>query len=191
MQFRMNPKFKAALLILFFLTVPFVAHGQQFAVRANALSLAALTPEIGFEVVTGDRTSLALSAFGHVKPYGIDSKLIAVQPEFRYWFNGRPLVREYIGVTSYFASYDMTVSDIKYDGNAINAGFTGGYVFALGKRFNLELSAGIGVLLFKHKQYNVNETNSDYFIGAEPKANAYGYKLFPSKLGVTFIYIIK
>lgn len=163
------------------------ASAQQFAIKTNALFDAALTPDIGIEIVTGEHSSVALSVFGHWKPYGIDSKMITVQPEYRFWFNGRPLVREYIGATAFASSYDMTINNHVYAGNAVSLGITGGYVFPLGERWNFELSGGFGFLFFRQKQY---VADSSYNPSVSP-VNAGGYKLFPAKLGATFIYIIK
>lgn len=168
------------------------ADAQIIAVRANALSWLMCTPDIGFEVVSGEHTSVAVSAFGHYKPFVVwDSKIFAVQPEFRYWFNGRPLTREYIGVGAGFATYDTHLFNQVYKGDAISLGLTGGYVFNIGKRWAFELSAGFGVLAFRHKQYDQGDNYDDYFVQEATKVNNWGYKLFPTKLNASFIYIIK
>jgi len=164
-----------------------VAYSQQVAVKTNLLADALMTPDIGLELITGEHSSIGLSLFGHWKPYGINSKMITFQPEYRFWFNGRPLVREYIGATCFVSVYDIDVNNHLYAGAAALIGVTGGYVFPLGKRMNLELSGGFGFLFFRQKQYfsggSDDPSRYDY--------NSYGYKLFPAKLGVTFIYIIK
>lgn len=165
-----------------------VAHAQQFAVKTNALFDVAMTPDIGFELVTGEHSSVALSAFGHWKPYGLDSRMITVQPEYRFWFNGRPMVREYIGGTIFGTIYDMTLGDLNHNGYAVAAGVTGGYVFPLGKRWNFELSGGFGVLFFRERLYRTELKEST---PESSEYNSYGYKLFPVKLAATFIYIIK
>ena len=61
----------------------------------------------------------------------------------------------------------------------------------MGKRWNLELFGGFGALLFHQKQYHADDHYDDYFVDEAVQANAWGYKLFPIKLGVTFSYIIK
>ena len=167
------------------------AYAQQVAVKANALNWALCTPDIGLEIVTGEHTSVGFSVFGHYKPYTVDSRLLVFQPEFRYWFNGRPLIREYVGVTAFAATYDIAVNNHVYGGDALAVGLTGGYVFALGRRWNLELSGGFGVLGFRQKQYYRHDNYDDFFVDEATKVNSTGYKLFPVKLGVSFIYIIK
>ena len=164
------------------------AHAQQVGIKTNALMWSAMTPNIGCEVVVGEHSSIDLSAFGHLNPYGIDSKVLAFQPEFRYWFNGRPMIREYIGVGAMITNYDLSVNRYVYTGNAISLGLTGGYAFLLGANWRLELCGGFGLIGFWQKHYY--ETD-DYFVDKTIAANSWGYKLFPAKLGISFTYIIK
>lgn len=140
------------------------------------------TPDIGVEVVTGEHTSVGVSAFGHY--WGNKSSLAALQPEFRYWFNGRPLTREYIGASATGILYDNSLSDHRYNGYALSLGLTGGYVFSLGSRWSFELSGGMGVLLFRHEQTYKDDISQIAYLN-------HGYKLFPAKLNASFIYIIK
>ena len=167
------------------------ASAQQIGVKTNALMWAVLTPNLGCEVVVGERSSLEVSMFGHYRPYGVDSKLFAVQPEYRYWFSGRPMTREFVGVTAMVADYDMAIRNHVYDGYAVSLGAIGGYAFSLGQSWRLELSGGLSLLYFRQKQHYRHDNYDDYFIGQDAPANSWGYKLFPAKLGVTFIYIIR
>ncbi len=164
---------------------------QQVAVRANALSWALLTPDLGFDVITGEHTSLVFSAFGHYKPYGLDSKMAAVQGEFRYWFSGRPLAREYIGATLFGATYDIHSSSRVYAGNALGLGLVGGYSFILGERWSLDLTAGTGLVAFHQKYYLAGDRYDDYYKDKVSAPNTWGFKFFPVKLSVAFVYIIK
>ena len=95
------------------------AKAQQVAIKTNALYWAASTPNIACEIVTGEHSSVDLSAMGHWKPFHLDSKLFALQPEFRYWFNGRPMTREFVGVTTMVATYGITEMGYVYNGNAV------------------------------------------------------------------------
>lgn len=167
------------------------ASAQQVAVKANALMWGALTPNLGVEVVTGEHTSVHFSAFGNKNPYGQKMQIIGAQPQFRYWFNGRPMTREFIGAGALVTTYDINWKDNVYDGDAVGLGFVGGYVFSLGRRWSLELSGSFGVMYFHQKQYHLNDNYDDYFVDEAVRTNARGYKLFPVDLGVTFIYIIK
>ena len=172
-----------------------VGEEQRKDCLCGVLSWAALAPDLGVEIVTGERTSLSLSLFGTDQPFGLPWQLLAVQPEFKFWFNGRPLTREYVGVSAFGARYDLTLptgADRKYDfsGDALAAGLSGGYVFNLGRRWNFELSGGTGILFFVQKR--IPSGNDEQVVGGKMShPNNWGVKFFPTKLGATFIYIIK
>ena len=164
------------------------ADAQQIAIRSNALNDILLTHDLGLEMVTGEHSSLSLDVFGHWKPYGIDSKLIAAQPQFRWWLGGRPLVREFLGIAGLFTKYDMTIGDRSYKGIAGGVGLTGGYVLSLGQRWGLEFSGGLGVVGFGQRRASRYDDFGDLDGDTH---NSKGYKLMPMNLGVTFIYIIR
>ena len=145
-------------------------HAQQLAVKTNGLMLAAMAPNIGCEFVVGERSSIDISAFGAVNIYGNKAKMIGLLPEYRYWFNGRPMTREFVGIAALGVSYDITWGDRIYQGDAAGAGF--------------------GAVYFKQKQYYKNDNIEDYTDGTA-QANANGYKLLPIKIGVSISYIFK
>ena len=187
-KFRMIPAVLLAAGLILFSTK---ASAQQIGVKTNALMWTALTPNVGCEVVVGQRSSLDLSIFGHYDPYGLESRLFALQPEYRYWFSGRPMTREFVGVSAMVADYDMIIKNHVYDGSAGSLGLIGGYAFSLSRSWRLELCGGVAILGFRQKQYYKHDNYDDYFIEMESPLNSWGYKLFPAKLGVTFTYIIK
>lgn len=167
------------------------ASAQQIAIKTNVLSDLLLTPNLGLELVTGEHVSLDFTFTGNYIPFWVNSKILAFQPECRFWFNGRPLTREFIGVTALATMYDFTLGQRVYDGEAAGGGFTGGYVFNLTERWNFELAGGVGVIFFNMKQYHKDDNYDDYVSDGETAANAWGYKILPIKLGVSFSYIIK
>ena len=63
---------------------------QLLALKTDALWDGLMTPNLGMEIVTGNKTSFGLSVFGNYKPWGMDMKMVGAIPEFRYWFGGRP-----------------------------------------------------------------------------------------------------
>ncbi len=166
------------------------AEAQNISVKTNALLLGALTPNIGFEFVTSGHTSLDVSFCGHVRPYGLTSSMLSIQPEFRYWFNGRPMINEFIGVTTGFTIYDMVMYKQVRNGVAASLGITGGYCLTLSKKWNIEFTGGCSLTYFTQKQYS-SESTGDYFVKIPERHNSQGLKFFPIDLGVTFTYIIK
>lgn len=116
--------------------------------------------------------------------------MIGLMPEYRYWFNGRPMTREFVGISALGTSYDITWGDNIYQGDAAGAGVTFGYALNLSKRLNVEFHGGFGAVYFKQKQYYKNDNLEDYTDGTA-QANATGYKLLPIKIGVSISYIFK
>lgn len=180
----------ASLALLAALCVGQRAGAQQVAIKSNALRTVLLTPDLGVEVVTGEHSSVSFDVFGNWKPYGVDSKLIAFQPQFKWWFNGRPLVREYVGVAALFSVYDIRWKELTYNGTAGGVGLTGGYALPLGERWCAEFSGGLGLVWFGQKRRSVYDNYSD-LSGSPDACNSRGYKLLPMNVGVTFVYIIK
>ena len=165
-------------------------HAQQIAVKTNGLMFAAMMPNVGCEFVVGERSSIDISAFDAVNIYGNKAQMIGLMPEYRYWFNGRPMTREFVGISALGTSYDITWGDNIYQGDAAGAGVTFGYALNLSKRLIVEFHGGFGAVYFKQKQYYKNDNLEDYTDGTA-QANATGYKLLPIKIGVSISYIFK
>lgn len=166
-------------------------HAQQVAVKSNGLMWLAMMPNVGCEFVAGERSTVDLSVFGSVSIYGNEAKIVGVMPEYRYWFNGRPMTREYIGVAALGTTYDITWGEKIYQGDAGGLGLTFGYVMNLSKRLNVEFSGGCGLVYFQQKQYFVNDSFDDYTGTGTVQTNANGYKILPIKLGVSITWILK
>ena len=111
---------------------------QLLALKTDALWDGLMTPNLGMEIVTGNKTSFGLSVFGNYKPWGMDMKMVGAIPEFRYWFGGRPMMREFIGVAALGTSYDITWGSETYKGDAWGGGLTFGYAFFLSPHWNIE-----------------------------------------------------
>lgn len=161
------------------------SQAQLLALKTDALLDCAMTPNLGIELVTGEKTSVNVSVFGNSKPWGLDMKMLGVMPEFRYWFNGRPLTREFIGLSAVGVTYDIQWGNEKYKGDAIGLGLTFGYAFYLSPHWCFECHAGLGAVYYSHKHHYLE----DYKV--RDLYNANGYALIPFKVGVSFSYIIK
>lgn len=177
-------------LFLLLLCCPPALHAQQVALKTNGLMFAAMMPNAGCEFVVGERSTIDLSVFGAVNIYGNKAKMVGILPEYRYWFNGRPMTREYVGIAALGTSYNITWGERIYEGDAAGVGVTFGHVMNLSRRLNIEFYGGFGAVYFKQKQYYKGDNLADYTDGTA-QANATGYKLLPIKLGVSISYIIK
>lgn len=181
------------LLIVFLLTVAQLPlFAQKLAVGTNVLMDALMIPNLGAEVVVGERSVVGVHGFGTYHPWGKDVRLLGVQPEYRYFFSGRPMNSFFVGVGGLAISYDITWSGKVYDGNAVGGGLTFGYVMPLTHRANLEFYSGFGAVVYHHKEYFEGDFyDTDYSIGGQLHANAQGYFLLPTRFGVSLTYILK
>ena len=171
--------------------LPQQAQAQQVAVKTNGLMWAAMMPNVATEFVVGERSTIDLGIFGSSSIYGHEAKIFGIQPEYRYWFNGRPMTREFVGIAAIGATYDIVWSERSYEGDAFGAGVTMGYVLNLGKRWNVEFYGGFGAVAFKQKEYFLNTNFEDINDDQASHTNSTGYKLLPIKIGVSITYIIK
>lgn len=175
---------RGIILVSIMVLLPLSGYSQKIAVKTNALEWATISPNISAEFVVSHNMSLDLSAsFNEWVPF-TNAKFdhLRIQPELRYWFQ-RPMAQHFLGFTLLYIDYDMMNKSVCHDGQAIGGGFTYGYDFVLTKRWNLELTAGIGAIYRFERKYNEGATYPS-------KNNANGWGVVPIKLGVTVSYVI-
>lgn len=163
-------------------------YGQLLSVKTNLLNWGVCAPNLALELVTGERHSFVVSGSYMPRFYRKDFKGWMLMPEYRFWLSGRPLVRTYIGVAALGGNYNDQ-SGIFQKGKVQRGSYaglaaTGGYSFYLGKRWNLELTAGVGFTVAHRMVYGIGEREPETF---EPLK----FNVIPVNLGVTFGYIIK
>ena len=201
---------KYLIIVLLLVAVfPGSALAQKAAVKTNLLYWATTTPNLGVEVVMGDRSTFNLE--GGYNPFTLDAdkdvnkkiKHFLVTPEFRYWFceafNGH-----FIGINGNFSQFNVSAietpeifyainepsgftglkKDTRNEGWAAGAGVTYGYQWILGNRLNLEATLGLG---YWYTQYNeFNNRKCGIF-----QQTFNRHLLGLTKCGVSFIYLIK
>lgn len=168
------------------------SHAQMIAANVDGVWLAAMSPNLGAELVVGERSTLGMHALLALKPLGKDVRIRALQPEYRYYFSGRPMYREFIGIGGIGTVYDITWKGKVYDGAALGLGLTFGYVLPITSRLNIDFHAGFGFVTYKQKEYFVGDQyDSDYVFDGEQRANATGYYLLPTRIGVSVSYVIR
>ncbi|NPD93231.1 DUF3575 domain-containing protein [Prevotella sp. PMUR] len=168
------------------------AKAQMLALNTDVMLDAFQTPNLGVEIVTGERSTLGLNVFGNHNPWGVDMRITGVQPEYRYFISGRPMHKLFVGLGAIGADYDISWKGKKYDGMLFGGGLTFGYVLNLSQRFNIDFHAGFGLLFYKHSEYYKNDSyKEDFYVGGVPETNADGYMLMPTRIGVSVSYILK
>ncbi len=159
---------------------------QMVAVRTDALKDLLLTPNVGLDFVVGERYTLGAEvAFNH-NPYGLKMQMTSVTPEFRYWFNGRPFTRQYIGIVANMTGYNIALNN-HHHGDALGIGLSFGHVWTLTKRWNIDLTGSLGMIGYREKFYYKYDNIADY----GERANARGYVLLPVRLGVSVVYVLR
>lgn len=168
------------------------AKAQMVAVNTDLLMDLLATPSGGIELVVGERSTLGLDVMGNYHPWKKNMKMIVVQPEYRYYFSGRPMHKHFIGIGGLAASYDVKLKGKVHNGTGLGIGVVFGYVANLGKRFNIDFHAGFGAIGYKHKEYSIGDNyDSSYTENGELGTNATGYYLLPTRVGVSLTYILK
>lgn len=182
------------LIILSFLMGFIVTAGkaQMLTVKTNVALDAIKAPNLGLEMTTGNHTALSLSVFYADNPLiANDSRVSAIQPEWKYYFSGRALHSHYIGIGAIGADYKIHWKNKNYDGNAVGLGLTFGYVWNISKRWNIDFHAGLGAITYKQKEYYDGDNYEDYAIDGKELANSKGYYLLPTDFGISLAYIIR
>lgn len=182
---------KKILLTLLTAAIASVASAQKLAISTNVTADLFMTPSLGAEMTVGERSTLGLSAFGNYKPWGKNMKAFGVQPEYRYYFSGRPMHSFFAGIGGLAGFYDITFKNKVYDGVACGAGLIFGYVLNISKRMSFDFHAGCGAVFFDRKEYFVGDNYNDYLVDGINKNNAKGYYIMPTNIGVSFSYVLK
>ncbi|MCC8174036.1 MAG: DUF3575 domain-containing protein [Odoribacter sp.] len=177
----------------------YMAKLPKVAIRTNLLyGLGALTPNGGIEIgLTPNSTLLLNGSYNAWKPGSDNEKLWhwSTGVEYRYWlcerFNGH-----FLGVHGFYGNYNISgkkipillekgSQDNRYDGYGFGGGISYGYQFMLGKNWNLELNAGIGVGVLKYDKWESTQCGKQIEKGLSRTFVA------PTKLGITLLYLIK
>lgn len=165
------------------------SKAQMLSVNTD-LALAALqTPSFGLELVVGNHSTLSLNGLGNHKPWGSDMRILAFQPELRYYLSRRPMYHHFVGLCAVAASYDIHYDGIRHDGYGVGAGITFGYVVPLSSRWNVDFHAGFTTMFYEQREYRpgefLNKPN-----GVDQPVNAHGHYTLPARIGVSLSYII-
>lgn len=192
-------KFITSTLVIFIL-FPVFTYGQKVIVKTNILYLLTTTPNIGLEVALSEKFSLSIS--GAYNPFNLSSKInedgysekskikhYLFMPELKYW-NCRSFERSFWGVHAIAGHFNMAnltfVSSMKehrYQGNAYGGGISYGYQWAMGNRWGLEASLGVGYLHLNYDKYEKLQCGD--LLG-----NFTHHYVGPTKIGLSLIYFL-
>lgn len=169
-----------------------------FAIKTNLFYDAFMMTNLGVEFRLGKSLTLDLPVI--YKPFELSKsnnkefRMLAVQPEIRYWtqeaFNGH-----FLGAQLNYAQYKIAghslplgfypkVKNSRYEGNFYGVGFTYGYHLMVSKRLAFEFTIGLGYGYIDYKRYSFENCSQFMERGHE-------HYFGPTKAGISLVYIIK
>ncbi len=127
-----------------------------FALRANLLRWATLTPDLGIEWRISRSVGILINS--SYTSWSWDNKnrryaLWELNPEVR-WYLGQAK-RGYLGAMYKVGSFNYKFSENGKQGDLMGGGITGGYQLRLGKALSLDFSLGLGYVNADYEKYTV------------------------------------
>lgn len=168
-----------------------------FSLKTNMLYNMALTPNVAAEVALGKRWSVSA---GFMRGWWLERgwafcwQLQAAELEARCWLrrNEKQPVQTgwFAGAFASAGLYDFQLERDRGVQGEISGmgGLTGGYAFALGQSWRLELSAGAGYLISSYRTYNVVHADGSHVLvkaGPDKRLKAFA----PLKAGVSLVWV--
>lgn len=162
-----------------------VRPARYAALKTNLAAWAATTVNLAYEVQVGRRFTLDLplmwSSWDITAEHAL--RVIAFQPELRYWFSSAGK-GHFVGVHAHAARYNLKWNATRYQDNEcplFGVGVSYGYAFSLGPSWGMELNIGGGYAQTRYRLYS-NVPN-----GAWLDTRTLRYWGL-TRLGVSFIY---
>lgn len=156
-----------------------------FAIRANLLRWATLTPDLGVEWRINRHVGIAVN--GSWTSWSWNDKdrryaLWEVSPEVRYYIGKEK--RGYIGAMYKAGQFNYKLSTVGKQGDLMGGGLVGGYQLRLNNALSLDFSLGVGYVNADYEKYTVID-GVRVRQGKETK-NWWG----PTSAGVTLVWTI-
>lgn len=168
-------------------------YAQRFAVNTNVASDALLLPSLGMEMSVGKQSTLNLNMmYGPKMLMKENMSVLAINPEYRYYVSGLPMFGLYVGAEAVFSSYNLTISDKRYEGDAAGGGISFGYVLPLTQRLVVDFHSSLGMVAYRQKEYYKGDDYDFQYTTMDGllRANAKGYNLVPMRIGICLTYIL-
>lgn len=132
--------------------------GYTFALRANLLRWATLTPDLGLEWRINRNAGILVN--GTWTSWSWDDKnrryaLWEVAPEVRY-YTGKEK-RGYIGAMFKAGGFNYKLSGTGKQGDLLGGGIVGGYQLSLNKALSLDFGLGLGYIRADYDKYTVTD----------------------------------
>lgn len=173
--------------LLFAGTITTKLQAQFYSVQTNALKLATTTFNLETSMLLSNHWTLNLSA--SYNPWNFsDSRKIKhflIEPGARYWF-WQTYAGSFISMYAMGARFNMAWDGqlgghYRYQGWGYGAGMTYGRSWLLSKRWNIEVEAGLGLLITPYTKYRCEHCGD--------KVKSGTYYLPTPKLALNLVYL--
>ncbi len=155
-----------------------------------------LTPNIGFEVGLGTRSSIELNwgwnQLNHEGTRNNNKKLNhgLARIEYRWWFcepyNGHFVGGNIFGTKYNVGGYNIPTlfeRELRYEGWAAGVGLTYGYHLSLARRWGIDFHVGVGVARYHHTRFECVRCGN---VIDRPK----GYWFGPTRAGIDLVFLL-
>jgi len=164
---------------------------QKIGVKTNLLYDMTSTINLGLEIGLSLKWSLELPVNYNPWEFSANKKIKhwLVQPEVRYWtcerFNGHFFgLHGHVGGFNFGGVKLIGMENYRYQGYLYGGGLSYGYHWILNERWSIEATLGIGYAYLDYSKYDCKECGEKY---GDFDKHYFG----PTKIGISFIYIIK
>ena len=169
-------------------------YGQVVGIKTNLLMDITKTINLGAEIGLSKKSTLDL--YANYNPWEKHSfkmfKMLAFQPEYRYWFCDR-FNGHFIGIHAHGGIYQVAgidmpgsiwkeLKDNRFKGHFYGAGISYGYQWIMSKHWNIEANIGVGYVRAKYEKFPCIECGDKT---EEGHKNYVG----PTKAAVSLIYL--
>lgn len=169
-------------------------YGQVVGIKTNVLMDITKTINLGAEIGLSKKSTLDL--YANYNPWEDSNnkmfKMLAFQPEYRYWFCDR-FNGHFIGIHAHGGIYQVAgidmpwgiwkgLKDHRYKGHFYGAGISYGYQWIMSKHWNIEANIGVGYARVNYEQFSCVECGGKL---GEGYKNYFG----PTKASLSLIYL--
>jgi hypothetical protein len=183
---------KKILSIVCAVVISLSAKAQMVAIKTDLAMDACMAPPLGMEIVTGNKTTFGVNFVYAWKGLGKNIEATVIQPEFRYYLSHRPVHGIFMGLGAIGGRYSIEWKNKTYRGDAVGGGLTFGYVYNITPRLSLDFHAGYGAIYYNQKENFVGSRyDQDSSNNGITQANANGYYLLPTRIGISISYVLK
>lgn len=188
--FTLRNALRLVICIVFYLVGDIKICAQTLALKTNVVNTLVGASNIGVEKTLGDKSTLSFEVCyeGWSLTNKIRMKHLFVQPELRFW-NKHKFWGSFWGINVFAAQYN--IGGLKYigldqsrvQGMLLGGGFTYGYHWVIGERFNVEATLGVGYARIKYSKYKC-EICGDF------EGDGTLDHIGPTKVGVSIVYLL-